>query len=244
MILHKDSNLNIYFGDKKDLCVKSVPYNGDYDPEVFNKILKNLNLKNLVFLKQVHENFGLTLTKNSQINLELNLFKQEGDFIITNLKQVGIGILTADCLPVVIYDPIKKVISVIHSGWRSAAKNIFEKVILEFKNNFNSKPEDLICYFGPCAKPCCYEVDKKFIENFTAHPEYFCYSKNVSRGERSPKIYFDLPNFAQNLLINLGINSKNIITKYNTCTICDQNYYSYRRDKDLSGRQMTVVFLR
>ncbi len=237
MALHNDHAFTIYFGDTQDCCVKS-----NYQTvclQGFEKIKKNLNLENLIFLKQVHGIDGKIFTNPSQIKQGLTIFPENGDFLITNLKNVGIGVLTADCLPVVFYDTEKNVAAVAHAGWRGAVAQINPKVIRIMQNKFETKIENLKIFFGPCAKSCCYQVQEEFLKD----PKISNYSEDVIL-KKNNSLFFDLPKLATLQLLNLGIKEKQIETSYNLCTICNSNFHSYRRDKEKSGRQATVIYLK
>src|SRR5438477_544569 len=92
---------------------------------------------------------------------DCNLFERLQKIII-NVKNLGIGILTADCLPIIFYDPYNNIISIAHAGWRGTMQNIAIKVIETMRNSFKSKPENIEVFFGPSAKDCCYEVGENF----------------------------------------------------------------------------------
>ena len=78
-----------------------------------------------------------------------------------------IGVLTADCLPIIFYDTKNHVAACIHAGWRSAIAEIVTKVVQMMFEKFKFAPEDLQIYFGPCAKTCCYQVQPDFLQNLT-----------------------------------------------------------------------------
>ncbi|MFA5075269.1 MAG: peptidoglycan editing factor PgeF [Candidatus Babeliales bacterium] len=246
MVLHNASSYLICFGDKNDCCVKSY-----IDPdknktkiseELFNEIKKNFNelsINKIVFLKQIHGTDGLCITDLSQIPYEKNVFDFFGDFIITNLNNIAIGVLTADCLPIVLYDTKKNIASVIHAGWKGLVANIIGKVFEKLKKNFDSSPDDILVYFGPCAGICCYEINQDFLKNL----ENFYFFKNTILKQKE-KIFFNLVDFAKLHLLDLGVKAKNISFKYNSCTICGNRFFSYRRAGNLAGRQATVIVLK
>ncbi len=235
MILHNDPSFLIYFGDKKDRCVKS---DLKTTKEYLLQLKENLKLKSLIFLNQVHRNFGLCLKDENQINGNLSLFEQNGDFLITNLRNVGIGVVTADCLPIVLYDPIKQVVCVIHAGWRGSVADIIDNAINEMEINFNVTAENLVAYIGACAGACCYEVGRNFtknLENYNFAHELFIQKNGI---------FFNLTELNKRLLLNRGILLKNIHTQYNVCTICSSNFHSYRGDNKTDYRQATIVALK
>lgn len=247
MVLHNASSYLICFGDKNDCCVKSYvnPDENKYriSEELFGEIKKSfLNLaqiNKIVFLKQVHGANGLCIKDLSQIPKKKNVFDFDGDFIITNLHNIAIGVLTADCLPIVLYDPIKNIASVIHAGWKSLVANIVEKVFEKLQNTFGSNPSDIFVYFGPCAGNCCYEINEDFLTNLE---KFYFFEQTISK--RQEKIFFNLINFAKLQLLDLGVKTKNINFKYNNCTICDNRFFSYRLAGPVAGRQATVIVLK
>ena len=154
----KNNCIKIYFGDKKDPFEPGRYFVQD---KAFGALKKKVCAKSLTFLEQVHGINGYYTSMNEG----LELLQREGDFLITNKPSCAIGILTADCLPIVIYDSNKKIVSVIHAGWRSSVAGITDKVIKLMKKRFCSNTKDFFVYFGPSAKKCCYEVDSNFYKN-------------------------------------------------------------------------------
>jgi YfiH family protein len=237
MILHNEPSFLIYFGDKGDRCVKTTK---NYSFTAFKNIQQAIpNMEKLVFLKQEHGVEGISLKDFSSIPTEITLFKHKGDFIVTNLRQVGIGILTADCLPLIFYDPVKHVVSVVHVGWQGSVHGIVQVVVNKMKHDFGTSPTDLIAYLGPCAKVCCYVVEDDFLENL----EDSEFTEQVIF-KRDNKTFFNLPRFIKLQLLDLGVKQENIRKQYNSCTICDERFHSYRRDKKTKYRQATVVVLK
>jgi len=236
MILHNEPSYLIYFGDKKGCCVESYP---NFSVKCLEELRQTLHLEKIAFLKQVHGCNGSCIDKLDQLESNINLLQKEGDFIITNVRKVGIGVLTADCLPVIFYDPVHHVAAVVHAGWRSAVSNIVEKVIEKMEENFKSKASDLITYFGPSAKVCCYEVLQDFLEKL----ESISFVEDVIF-YRDEKTFFNLPKFVGLQLLGLGVKKVNIHKNYNDCTICNTQFHSYRRDDNTTLRQATIISLK
>lgn len=239
MILHNDPSFKMYFGDLKDDCVKSdKTHNIDYFVDKKNK----LNLDGLIFLKQTHSNSGISVDanylSNNIINNNLILFKNQGDFLVTNIRNIGIGVLTADCLPIAFYDSVNHAIGVAHAGWRGTVDNIAYNTIKKMQESFGSKIGDITAYLGACAKVCCYQVQPDFLKNLeNAH----FWQDTILKKDNL--LYFDLPRFVYLQLIDIGLKPKNICLNYNNCTICDQNFHSFRKKGQDSGRQPTIISL-
>jgi len=242
MLIHNHHLFKIYFGDAKDKIYPKDYLDLSADKAIFEldqfaALKKVMQLDALVFLHQVHGAEGLVIDSLEQAK-KLKCFMQEGDFLITNVKRVGVGIMTADCLPVVLFDKRNQVIAVAHAGWRSSVKQIVSKTIDQMQKSFNTRLEDLKIFFGPSAKLCCYKVADDFIEHFE---EFEFLDRVIQR--RSDGIYFDLPMFNVALLEELGIKKGAINLNYNDCTVCNPLLFSYRRAGEESGRQMTVACL-
>ena len=237
MILHNNLSFAIYFGDSEDCCVK--PFYKD-SIKSFSDLQKKLNLEKLVFLKQTHSSDGLCINDDiAKTQGTLSIFEKMGDYIITNQRNIGIGVVTADCLPLILYDPVKHISAVIHAGWKGAIDNIAIKAFNLMQEKFDCKITDIFCYLGPCAKVCCYKVS----EDFKANLEFTNFSEEVflKKGE---DVFFDLVRFVKLQLLDLGIKCERIKEEYNACTICNHKFYSYRRQGVLAGRQATIIVLK
>jgi YfiH family protein len=183
------------------------------------------NFPNTVFLKQIHSNCGQI------INRAQDPFVDWGDFLFTNKLDMPIGVLTADCLPVIITDQEKYACSVVHAGWRGTLNNIILNATNIFLQN-ESKIANLIYYFGPAIGVCCYEVSPEFAANIK-------YQNTVSYNNN--RIYFDLVAYNTILLQQIGVKYKQLNFENWECTYCSGRYYSYRKDNHTRMRQFSVV---
>lgn len=246
MKIYNDDKFSIFFGNSE-----ISPFSGkeflslieNNKKSLQEKLLSKTKLLNkklisnkFLFLKQIHSTQGLFLSKNSRISIQS--FINEGDYIISIVKKLAIGVYTADCLPIMFYEPNNSIIAIAHAGWPGTIKNICFKVIQKMQKNYNFDIKKLKIFFGACAKVCCYEVSKDFIEKL--NPDYI----KETIIYKNDKLFFNLPLYNILLLKNVGILLKNINLSYNDCTICNMEYCSYRRDKEASGRQMTIITLK
>ena len=242
MLIHNSPLLNIFFGDArykfrtKDF---SKIQNGKaiLDKKPFDRLKKNWKIKTLDFLKQIHGSDGVFISSPEQA-INIKPFSITGDYIITNIPKIGIGVVTADCLPIVIQDKFNGVIAIVHASWKNSIQKISIKVVKKMQELFNTKLENLVIYFGPSAKPCCYEVEKGFEKNL-----YNFANEVIHYRDDNKKIFFDLPLFNILQLESIGVSKQSFRLQYNDCTICDEVYCSYRRDKD-DYRQITAVSLK
>ncbi|MCX7120432.1 MAG: polyphenol oxidase family protein [Gammaproteobacteria bacterium] len=217
-------NFSIYFGDSDD----NIRHKGDCDFKKLPLLQKKLNLAGLFFLKQTHSTHAVILKNELP-----GSFQIEGDAIITKEKNIGIGVVTADCLPVVLYDPVNHAIGVIHAGWQGLAKKIITATIKKMYSEFGTDLSQLKAYFGPSAGVCCYEVQADFLTHF---PE-------SAFEKRDGKFYFNEGLSGLSELIDNGVLADNINTDNNICTICQPGFCSVRKQKENAGRQPSVVAL-
>ena len=148
--IYKSLNCGIGSKDKKTNVERNLKI-------VKNKI--NLKSKKIFLVKQVHSNKFVFLNYNSKIKTRSIV----GDAIISERKGIPIAILTADCVPILIYDKQKEMIAAIHAGWRGAYKGIVQKVI-QFMFKRGCKPKNMIAAIGPAISKKSYEV-KFFFES-------------------------------------------------------------------------------
>ena len=148
--------------------------------------------------------------------------------------------MTADCAPVIIFDFKKKIISVIHAGWKGAFKGIIKKVITFFKKK-GSNVKDLIVVIGPCISVKSYEVKQDFLKKFLNknrnNIKYFRFSRK--------KIFFDLRKYISYQIKSLGVNNLEIM---NNDTYSEPNtYYSARRSlvkkENDYGRNISLIMI-
>lgn len=236
MQMHKTQRFSIFFGDEATSFVPQEFYGCQDEAEIrnsppFAQISKKLGIKLLGVVKQVHGTDGL-LIKN-EADVLGKPYAVAGDYLITSVPGIGLAIATADCLPIVLYDPVQHVAAAVHAGWRGSVAGIAPNVVANMQEQFTSKPEDVIVFFGPSAGVCCYEVDAQFIE---ALPE-----QSACVVIRDGRYYFDTKHYNQLALQRAGV--QEFVTDYWRCTICSPGFCSYRRDGKASKRQMTIVAL-
>lgn len=236
---HSDQLIHIFFGNKLNAVLKSKLLHADAKSSLLisplTKIKEEFNLKSCFFLQQVHGVDGLVVDEKY---MKEKFLSQEGDFIITNCANIGIGVLTADCLPIIMVDTQRNAIGIAHAGWRGSVQKIGPIMLHALQKNFNANASDITVYCGPSALPCCYEVNQEFKENL----EKDLAQKTIIN--RNGVLFFDLPLYNKLLLLNAGIPQENFISTYNQCTLCTPNYCSYRKEKDDDLRQVTLVSLK
>ena len=131
MLFNHGSMLTIYFGNTDDTLYPHEYLNLPKDrnilkKEPFAKLQKLLGIECLTFLKQIHSTNGLVVIHDY---IAIPSFTHEGNFLITSVPSIGLGVMTADCLPLIINDPVHNVIAVVHAGWKGTVNNIAITVI-------------------------------------------------------------------------------------------------------------------
>lgn len=232
---------SVYFGDASDqLYPKDYLAYAEQAPlverEPYARVCKQLNIDKLTFCHQVHGIDGYTATCTP--SLYPTPFASKGDFLVTN-QPMALGVMTADCLPVVLYDTKTHSVGIVHAGWRGMVSGIIEQAIIQMEQEFGSCRSGMQFVFGPAARACCYEVTAEFKEQLAR----YAWREEVFM-LRDGKLFFDMTQCALRLLHEYGVDQKAVITTYNECTVCCVRYCSYRRDKERAGRQMTVVAAR
>ena len=202
------------------------------------KIVKskiNKNCKNIILLNQIHSNKFIFINKNYKKKR-----KFKADAIITNQKKLPIGILTADCVPILICDKKKNIIAAIHAGWKGAYKNILTRVV-KFMLKKDCHIKDIHVAIGPCISQKNYNVKedffKKFIKKDKKNTKFFKKRKNL--------LYFDLPGYIKSQLKIMKISN---IDHINIDTFeYKNNYFSARRSIRLKhddyGRNISIIMI-
>lgn len=196
-------------------------------------------VENLVTVTQVH---GTDLLVIDAPNPDFSHFlKLECDGIVTDQPGVMIGICVADCAPLLLLDPVKKVTAALHAGWKGTAGKIAQKGVEALVSLFGSSPADILAAVGPCIGRCCYEVDAPVRDAFTKQGggwDEFA----VASGDGKWRLDLSLANVRQ--LLEAGIPEENIETS-GLCVSCEKDtFFSYRRDQGETGRQMGFIMLK
>ena len=192
------------------------------------------NKNKLILLNQIHSNNVYKISKIPKKKLK-------GDSLVTNKKGIALGILTADCAPVFIYDPVNNLISALHAGWKGAYKKIVSTTLRKFKSsgsNFN----DLIVVIGPCIGKDNYEVRNDFLDKFIKQEKS---NKKFFKTKRN-KIYFSLTDYIKEQLVKFGVKNIEIIKK--DTYLLSNNFFSARRSVKNKlndyGRNISVIMIK
>lgn len=161
---------------------------------------------------------------------------ENSDALISNQKNVMLTILTADCVPILLFDPIEKVVAAIHAGWKGTQQEILLKTVQKMEKHFNVNPKNILAGIAPSIGKCCYEVDWNVAQYFEQIPN--AYNKKAN------KYKLDLPYVNKLQLLKAGLKEKNIEMSH-ICTACNvEHYFSYRKENGCSGRFMSMIGLK
>ena len=224
---YQSLNCGLGSGDKKENVLKNLEF-------VSAKI--GCEKEALITLNQTHSNKVIYFKSKREIKNKLS-----GDAIVTKLKNIGIGILTADCVPILLYVPKKRIIGCIHSGWKGALNGIIKNTFLKFIE-LKSNSKDLVAVVGPCIKKKNYEVKIDLYEKFVSQNNE---SKKFFEKIDNNKFIFDLRAFVNNEINNLNIKNLENIEKDTFSE--KETFFSYRRslfnkEKDY-GRCISVILM-
>jgi YfiH family protein len=162
----------------------------------------------------------------------------EADGILTGEKDIFLGVLTADCVPILFIAPGKKLAAAIHAGWRGSLAGIVSKTVRVFLDEHDILPSELEVALGPSIDACCYEirgdVAKPLMEQWGQLAEAAIQTRNQ-------KTYFDLRNLNQAILRRAGVPQSQIF-QIGPCTSCStDDFYSYRKAEGETGRQISFI---
>ena len=170
------------------------------------------------------------------------------DAMITDLPGVAIGVRTADCIPVLLYDPVKKAAAAIHSGWRGTVSKIIGKTVAKMQSTYESKPSDLLAVIGPAICMDCFQVGEEVALQFkeAGFDINFVWSFRgpKSEGNMSGGHHIDLNAACLQTLTYCGVKKENIQIS-NLCTYEDNQFlYSARKEGIECGRNITYIQIR
>ncbi len=149
----------------------------------------------------------------------------EGDALIANSPGTFVGIKTADCVPLLLADPVTGAVASIHAGWRGTVADIVRKTVAALAAKWQTRPENIRAAIGPSIGPCCYEVGPEVALQFGI--------------DAREKIKLDLPAENERRLREAGVRN---IWRSGQCTFCGAaNFFSFRREREQAGRMISFI---
>jgi YfiH family protein len=186
---------------------------------------------------------------------------------MTAAPGILLSIRIADCLPLLLVDPQRRVVAAVHAGWRGALARIIEKAVGDMRRGFGSDPQELTAALGPSIRACCFEVGEEVVEAFHGtfadadgffqplanrpeaatdrHAILFLSAYPPGHApEHVPAARLDLTAVARHQLSSAGVKRANILVA-DYCTACRTDlFFSHRREGGSTGRQAAVIGIR
>lgn len=202
--------------------------------EELESLKKEFNVDNVVYLKQIHSDKILVYKGDGE-----SIKDEDGDAIITNEKNVIIGVFTADCVPIILVDEENNVAAAIHSGWKGTFESITFKTVEKMKKQFSTNEKKVKAYIGAHIRKCCYEVSEELKVNFIEK------KGSIDKEELFHGRNLNLEACIIDDLHEAGVCDRNIYS-LDVCTYCcdDIKLHSYRKSLGSYGRMFAFIILR
>ena len=169
------------------------------------------------------------------------------DALVTNIPGVAIGVRTADCIPVLLYDPVRSVVAAVHAGWRGTLARISREVIFRMGQEYGTDANDLKAVIGPGICGECFQVGEEVAASFrdAGFPIDAIYRWNGAKveGDMRTGHHINLPEANRRILIEEGVDPANIIVS-GICTYETVSLYSARREGRECGRNINAIMLK
>jgi YfiH family protein len=193
--------------------------------------------RRIVSVQQVHGTDALVLDRPVEAG---EIFAGGWDALVTDQPGVLVTVRTADCVPVLIHDPKRRVVAAVHAGWRGAVAGILPRTLALLTQRFHSAPSSLHIGIGPSVGACCYEVDAPVLEQLRqACPDWRTVAEETGR----EKAMLDLKALVSLQAQRAGVAPERI-GSVNVCTVGHPElFYSYRREGKVIGAMVSGIML-
>ncbi len=171
----------------------------------------------LATVKQIHSAMVLVVAQPGQ--------QGTADGLISGTQGLMVGVKTADCLPILLVDPSRRVVAAVHAGWRGTAARIVPQTVKLMESAFDTIPSEMEAAIGPGIGRCCFEVGAEVAREFGPWPS-------------EEKTCLDLTGINRLQLQDSGIGK---IHEAGLCTMCGEGFYSFRRDREKAGRMISFA---
>lgn len=160
------------------------------------------------------------------------------DGIISNRSGMIFAVKTADCLPILVFDPENRVVGALHAGWRGSYRRILPKSLRRMEHEFGTRVDQVRLAFGPSARACCYEIGEEVASHFSRYG-----SRALS--ERNGATYLDFTEVNMLQAESIGVLPGHM-SRMDYCTVCNQDprFYSWRRESGRTGRLLNFIGLK
>lgn len=233
-------NIIAFTTTRQTFTIENPRFTGDL-PKVFltsRKILAEklgIETEQLIFPRQEHTNCVAEINQIPDIEIKAT------DALITNKKGICLCIQTADCVPILLFDPVKQVIAAVHAGWRGTVKKIVASTVEKMISGYHSNPKDILAVIGPSISSEVYEVGDEVVAEA---------KKSLPDPEKalilniSGKYHFNLWEANKQLMVSSGIPVQNIEIA-GECTFSNpHNYFSARKNGIATGRMVSGIMIK
>lgn len=223
-------NLGVHRGDRPENVLENYRRLGEavgFEP------------KCTVFTKQIHSDIVERVGASECGRGLIRPVEHGCDGLITNEPNVALTVFSADCTPVLLYDPVHRAIGAVHAGWRGTAAAIPAKAVQKMMQEFGTNPEDVCAAIGPCISQCCFETDEDvpnaMRNSFGTAAEAFIRPVGV-------KYYVNLKGLNALALQQIGVKKIDIADE---CTACQPHrFWSHRRVGGERGSLAAIIMLK
>jgi polyphenol oxidase len=191
----------------------------------------------MLTVKQVHGTEALVVDRAL---MPSDRFAGGWDALVTDQPGVMVAVRTADCVPVLMHDPIHRVVAAVHAGWRGAVAGIVPKTLALLESRFGSHPGQVRISIGPSAGVCCYEVDEPVLDGLRKGCSGW---EKIVRNRKAGSAHLDLKALIREQVRTHGA-APDRVTTVNLCTICHADlFFSYRREGKVNGTMVSAIGL-
>lgn len=161
--------------------------------------------------------------------------RPEADGVVASTSETEVGVVTADCVPILLLAPRRRVAAAVHAGWRGAAAGIVDAALVHLRERFDIEPVDVEAMLGPAIGPCCYEVGGEVRDAFQKTSGD---TTAAAWSQRNGRDVLDLRAAVSALFRAAGVTR---VGSIGPCTRCSREHCSYRRDGADAGRQVSFI---
>ena len=204
----------------------------------------DIPLNSVTTAKQIHDDRITVVSKalRGKGSVDFDGAIDGTDAMVTDVPNTCLMVLLADCVPLLLYDPSKEVIGVVHAGWKGTVRFIAQATIKTLEGHFDCSTRDILIGIGPSVGPCCYQVGEEVVSQVE---QAFGTTQHIIRNRSTGgKGYLDLWEANLRQVLDAGVPEKNIeIARTCTCHHPDM-FFSYRQEKGKTGRFGAGIFIR
>ena len=199
------------------------------------------DMEGLVLSSQVHGDVVRTVTTGDKGKGIFAKCDYEADGLITDVPGICLAVFSADCLPILLYDPVRRVVAAVHAGWRGTAIGIVTRAVEKMRDVYGSAPADILAAIGPGISKCCFETDEDVPNAMTE--AMGAAALHAMELRKSGKFHVDLKRLNALRLERAGLSADHISIS-EACTMCQhEQFWSHRYTRGQRGSQASMIQL-